>query len=99
MEILNMIQMHMLRHFHIHLFQENNLRTFETLQIDLTKDENELLMEMHKTNRKQIRTSGRARIRTYRNRKSNRSGFNRISKVLQSALLKIKKHIHVIHFI
>ncbi|WP_210471188.1 hypothetical protein [Sporosarcina sp. 6E9] len=34
---------------------KNNLRTLETLQFDLTKDENELLMDMHKTTRRQIR--------------------------------------------
>lgn len=34
-----------------------NLRTFDTLQINLSKDVNELLMEMHKSNRNQIRSA------------------------------------------
>ncbi|QUW23291.1 hypothetical protein JSQ81_07080 [Sporosarcina sp. Marseille-Q4063] len=34
---------------------KKNLRTLETLQFDLTKDDNELLMAMQKTTRRQIR--------------------------------------------
>lgn len=34
---------------------KSSLRNFETIQIDLLKDENELLMGMHKTTRRQIR--------------------------------------------
>ncbi|WP_252503970.1 hypothetical protein [Sporosarcina sp. Marseille-Q4943] len=34
---------------------KSSLRSFETIQIDLLKDESELLMEMHKTTRRQIR--------------------------------------------
>ena len=34
---------------------KNNLKTLETLQFDLTKDDNDLLMEMQKTTRRQIR--------------------------------------------
>lgn len=36
-------------------FPKSTLRSFETIQIDLLKDENDLLMEMHKTTRRQIR--------------------------------------------
>lgn len=36
---------------------KSSLRSFETIQIDLLKDENELLMEMHKTTRRQIRSA------------------------------------------
>ena len=36
---------------------KSELRSFDTIQIDLSKDENILLMEMHKTTRRQIRSA------------------------------------------
>ena len=39
-----------------------SLRTLETLQINLKKEENELLMDMHKTTRRQIRRAEEQRL-------------------------------------
>ncbi len=45
------------------MYQESRLRTVETLQINLNKEENELLMDLHKTTRRQIRRAENQKLK------------------------------------
>ncbi|MCG7345450.1 hypothetical protein MHZ92_15035 [Sporosarcina sp. ACRSL] len=50
------VKAHLIGYAHS-LIPKSSLRSFETIQIDLRKDENELLMEMNKTTRRQIKSA------------------------------------------